>query len=1543
MRTHSWMSAAIRGVLLAALLVGVGGARAQTQGPADLGANRGAGADAADAARLASADRQAWTLLAEHDQQVRDAEAWVRPRRGQALRLNVDAIRAVLDKAPLEGSVDAEGRDNRPLVIELPDPTGRFQRFAIYEAPVMDPKLAAEFPQIKTFAGVGIDDPYATIRADVTYQGFHAQVLSPRREALDGGAADAWLGGAWYIDPYAANDVRHYTSYFKRDLRRTQPWTCMVVEDPERARERQARIDAMLRDGVGGDSGPQLLVSGATLRTYRTAVACTGEYAAFHGGTVPLAQSAIVTAVNRVTGVYEVELTIRLTLVANNSSIVFTNSGTDPYTNGDVVTMLGQNQTAINNAIGSTNYDIGHVFGTGTGGVASLGSICSSIKAQGVTGLNAPTGDPFWIDYVAHEMGHQFGGNHTFNGNQGNCAGNRNSSTAFEPGSGSTIMGYAGICGGDDLQNNSDPYFHFISHQEIITEVGAAGCGTTSATSNTAPTISATGGVTIPIGTPFLLTATGSDANGDPLTYCWEQRNTGAAQSLGSADNGASPLFRSFSPVTSPTRYFPRISTIIAGTSDPEEIIPAMTRANFRFRVTARDNKLNGGGVNSTDITISVNSGAGPFNVTAPASNTTWSQGSSQTVTWSVANTTAAPVSCANVDILLSTDGGATFGVVLASNTPNDGTHTFTVPNAPTTNGRVMVRGAGNVFFDLAPGRVTVTGACTNPTITTQPANATFCSGQTATLSVVAGGTTPQTFQWRKGGTANVGTNSATLTFASASVSDSGSYDCVITNACGSITTSSATLTINQGVGISSQPLTQTACVGLPLNLSVTATGAGPFTYQWRKNAVDIGGATDATYTIPSVVNGDAGSYTCLVSNSCNSLLSNTATITVRTPVFFLVQPNSTSPCPGDNRTLTVQVGGSIPFTYQWRKDGDDIAGATSASLTLTGVTQADAGTYECVASNACGPVTSDPATVTVRTAPTISADPVALSVCAGQPAMFSVSATAIGTISYQWRKNTSNIDGATLSTFSIPSVSGGDAGSYDCVVSTACGSVTSAAASLNVGSGPSISQNPAPQTVCSGQPASFSITAAGASGFQWRRNTENISSATSSTLNIASVTASDAGTYDCVVTNTCGSVTSTGALLTVNAQPSISTQPQPLTRCVGASATFSVTASGTPTPTFQWRKGGMTISGATSPSLTINPVTLGDQASYDCVITNSCGNVTTLAVALTVNEPAAISTQPTSASACDGQSAMLSVMATGTAPLTYQWRKGGVNVDGATLPTLTIAAVDANTIGSYDCVVTNVCNFVTSNVATISLDSSPQITTQPLNQGVCSGAMVNLSVVASGSGTISYQWRKGGIDVPGAESATYTIATVTSGDAGSYDCVVTASCGSATSNPATITVDTPPVISTEPASIRLCLGGSESMGVVAGGSTPLTYQWRKGGMPISGETSSTLNLSLASSATGGVYDCVVTNTCGSATTQQATVTVCLADFNCDESVSAVDLFAFLDAWFAQSGQTTPPALPADLTANFDRDTDVDAVDLFGYLDAWFSSPAVCP
>ena len=671
-----------------------------------------------------------WTLLDAMPPDNPGDRTFVRPQQFQGLLLDLNQMTKILAGAPLEGT----GAD--PVVIALPAPDGSFRRFAIVESPIMEPGLAAQFPDFKTYAGVGIDDPWSNVRLDVTTHGFRAQVLS--------------ANGSFWIDPWTMGDTGLYTSYTKDGLGPRPAWSCGVGGNP----------DAQI--GVPKDpfQARDLNRSGPTRRQYRLANAATVEYTAFFGGTVAAGQAAIVTAINRVTQVYENEVAVRLVLVANNSNLVYTT--TDPYTNSNGSTMLGQNQSNITTVIGSANYDIGHVFSTGGGGIAGLGVVCnSSNKARGVTGLDSPTGDAFYIDYVAHEMGHQFGANHTFNGNDSNCGANRNAGTAYEPGSGSTIMAYAGICAPNNLQNNSDAYFHSISFDEILSFItGTATCSVNTATGNTAPTISAGPAYTIPIGTPFVLTASGSDPNGDALTYCWEQRLLGSSQGVGGSPSniydtaGLGPYIRSRSPLTSPSRTIPRIDLLAANTFQIGETLPAISR-NVSWRVTARDNKLNGGGVNTADVTIATTTAAGPFQVTSQSSAVTYGNGSTQTVTWNVANTTAAPVSTANVRILWSTDGGLTYPTVLVASTPNDGSQSVVIPTGATSQGRIRVEAIGNIFFDINNANITVPGAPAAPT-SPLATPSSICAGGTSTLT--ASGTTGQlAIDWYAGGCGTAG------------------------------------------------------------------------------------------------------------------------------------------------------------------------------------------------------------------------------------------------------------------------------------------------------------------------------------------------------------------------------------------------------------------------------------------------------------------------------------------------------------------------------------------------------------------------------------------------------------------------------------------------------------------------------------------------------------------------------------------------------------------------------------------------------------------
>ena len=643
------------------------------------------------------------------------------PQSYRTVLLDRPAMEAMLNAAPPEFVAPIE---TAGIEVALPLPAGGFGRFLVLESRIMEEGLAKRYPELRTYVLQGIDDPTATGRADLTPRGFRAIVFSGR--------------GQFFIDPYWSEGDTVHISYYKRNYvmpGKASSFSCGVVDLPiDRAKILENASQAAAQRPTG-----------ANLRIYRLALGCTAEYsAAVSGtspGTVPPTLAAMVTSVNRVSAIYERDLSIRLVLVANTDSLIFTNPATQPYTNSNSGSLLTQNQTQCDTLIGTANYDIGHVFSTAGGGLAGLGVVCrAGQKARGETGTSVPLGDPYDVDYVAHEMGHQFGANHTFNGTTGSCAGtNRNATTAYEPGSGTTIMAYASICAPQDLAPHSDDYFHSVSYDEIdaYTTTGSGTCATSTATGNAVPVIAALTNVSIPSQTPFALTASATDGNGDTLTYCWEEFDlgTGAAATTGQdptaapRDDGSSPIFRTYDPSPSAVRYFPSLTYILNNANIPPAVIatyatgetlPTTTRT-MTFRVTVRDNRVGGGGSNYGSMTVSSVSTAGPFAVTSQNAPATIAAGSPQTVTWSVANTTAAPINCANVKISLSTDGGNTFPIVLGASAPNTGTANITIPNmanVATTQGRIKVEAVGNVFFDISDANLTITSTNTPPALT---------------------------------------------------------------------------------------------------------------------------------------------------------------------------------------------------------------------------------------------------------------------------------------------------------------------------------------------------------------------------------------------------------------------------------------------------------------------------------------------------------------------------------------------------------------------------------------------------------------------------------------------------------------------------------------------------------------------------------------------------------------------------------------------------------------------------------------------------------
>ena len=713
------------------------------------------------------------------------------PRAYKIFSLDIQQFKQQLLGAPLRGAFS--GRSNHEIL--LPNAEGIVERYHVMETPIMEKELADKFPMIKSYAAQGVDDPTAVARFSVTQFGLHSMTFSSKTSTT-------------FIDPYTENQA-FYIVYKKSDLVANESnFECLTDEGISLPSTELDR-NAFEHDIFNTDDN--------TLRTYRLAQSCTAEYGNIFAGTGTVAQqkaniqAQMAITMTRVNGVYEIDLGISMIFVANNDAVIYlgaTNS--DPWSNEWNTTTA---QT-LDSVIGVNNYDIGHNFNTTGGGNAGcIGCVCRAVsqsgthKGRGYTGRANPTGDAFDIDYVAHEMGHQFGGYHT-QSNQSCRSGS--GQTEVEPGSASTIMGYAGICP-TDVQDNSDAYFAYVNIRDIMAYVKSANgsCSVNTPISNQTPIVSAGLDYTIPARTPFVLFAEGSDPDGDTLLYTWEQRDpeNPASNAAPTPTRAVGPMFRSLTGTTSPSRFFPKMETILLGeTSDTVtmEAVPSVSRT-MNFSVVARDNVAGNGQTSSDLMMVTVNAAAGPFLVNSPNTNVSWLAGSNQNVTWNVAGTTANGVNTPYVDIYLSTNGGTSFPTLLASKVPNDGAETVTIPNTTGNQNRIMVRGHNHIFLDVSNSNFTISS--TTPTFAlafngqTDGQNKAVCQGQSAVFdidySTIGGfsGTTTLSVSGNPAGTSvsfsqptisSNGTVQLTLTDTETAIP--GIYQLIVTGNSGSIT-----------------------------------------------------------------------------------------------------------------------------------------------------------------------------------------------------------------------------------------------------------------------------------------------------------------------------------------------------------------------------------------------------------------------------------------------------------------------------------------------------------------------------------------------------------------------------------------------------------------------------------------------------------------------------------------------------------------------------------------------------------------------------------
>ncbi|MGD1030700.1 MAG: immunoglobulin domain-containing protein [Opitutaceae bacterium] len=829
----------------------------------------------------------------------------------------------------------------------------------------------------------------------------------------------------------------------------------------------------------------------------------------------------------------------------------------------------------------------------------------------------------------------------------------------------------------------------------------------------------------------------------------------------------------------------------------------------------------------------------------------------------------------------------------------------YSIDSAAATDAGSYTMTVANSLGSVTSTAATLTvSAAVAPTITTQPESQTV-SFDVATyieLSVSASGSPNLSYQWFFNGTAISNATGYDYYIWSPTSASAGNYTVTVSNAFGSVTSNTANIAVLPAVAptITTQPESQTVTSGSTVQLSVNASGSPNITFQWYDNGVALPTATGGTLSISSATAINAGSYSVVVSNSAGSVTSNPAIVAILTSSSgaptITAQPISQTVGYGGYANLSVAAVGSATLSYQWYDNGVAIPNANSSSYSISSAITAYSGSYTVTVTNGAGSVTSTPAAITVlaAVAPAITAQPVGQTLGYGNSASLIVYVSGSSPISYQWYLNGTAILGATSSWYDISSATTANSGTYTVTAGNSAGSVTSSAAVIAVGSAvaPSITSQPAGETIAYGGNASLGVSAAGSPNlsYQWYFNGTAIPYQTSEWYDISSATSANAGSYTVTVSNGLGSVTSNAAIVTVAAAiaPYITSQPAGQTLPDGNYIDLYVNASGSPNLSYQWYLNGTAISGATNNSYSSGTgATPANSGSYSVTVTNGIGSATSSPAVVTILPAVAptITEQPASQIVSSGVAdAELSVGFTGSPPLTYQWYLNGTAIPDSDSEWYYIDPLTEANAGSYTVTITNSVGSATSNAATLTLVTAPTITAQPQNQTVSAGLTAAFSVAASGGPAIEYKWLfngspiSDGNGISGSTTSTLTIANAASSDSGNYSVVVATAVGSVTSGSATLTVigvsGSPPVFSLEPQNQQVTPGASATFSALASGSPSPAYQWTFNGQAISGATNSYYTIASAQLANAGSYAVTATNALGSILSSSATLTV---------------------------------------------------------------------